>query len=68
MTFNKCFLPSLGSCGQAVSEENIKMRKGNKRRTVMAVMAEPDMVFGQLNYELSKRSHDGTVTEISIVE
>ena len=31
-------------------------------------MAEPDMVFGQLNYELSKRSHDGTVTEISIVE
>jgi hypothetical protein len=29
------------------------------------VMAEPDMVFGQLNYELSKRSHDGTVNRLA---
>ena len=33
MTFHRCFLPSFSSFGWEVSEEKIKMRKVNRRRT-----------------------------------
>jgi hypothetical protein len=32
-TFHRCVLPSFSSFGREVSEENIKMRKVNGRRT-----------------------------------
>jgi hypothetical protein len=46
MTFHRCFLPSFSSFGQEVSDEKIKMRKVNGRRTnptqgVGLVQSEP---------------------------
>ena len=35
-TFHRCFLPSFTSFGRDVSEEKIKMRKVNRRRTTDA--------------------------------
>ena len=35
-TFHRCFLPSFSSFGREVSEEKIKMRKVNERRTTDA--------------------------------
>ena len=51
-TFHRCFLPSFSSFRREVSEEKIKMRKVNGRRTMddrRQVMAKAHIAFGKVS-------------------
>jgi hypothetical protein len=37
MTFHRCFQPSFGSCGLAVSEENILKKSANQKQELPVV-------------------------------
>jgi hypothetical protein len=37
MTFHRCFLPSFGSCGLAVSEEKIYKKSANQKQELPVV-------------------------------